>query len=215
MPAAAEPIRPDELDGLFARFFPAPAAARTALAVSGGSDSTALIVLFADWLRQPAFTRDTRVTVDHGLRPDRPPGPRRDAGATALGLPHAIRGGRAPSPRPDCSRRRPRPAYRLIASTPAPTAIVSASPATRRRSSRDALMRPRRASSSCLAAAPADRARLRGADACIRSSWTALLGPQGPCARPGARGIPCSRIPAQHPASSHAPAGAADSMPWA
>ncbi len=37
MPTPAEPIRPDELDGLFARFFAASAPARAALAVSGGA----------------------------------------------------------------------------------------------------------------------------------------------------------------------------------
>jgi tRNA(Ile)-lysidine synthase len=61
------PIQPEELDGLFARF---ASMGPCALAVSGGSDSTALMVLFADWLRrrreQPK--RCTVLTVDHGLR---------------------------------------------------------------------------------------------------------------------------------------------------
>ena len=62
-----EPIRPDELDGLFARF---AALGPSALAVSGGSDSTALMVLFADWLRERGrpIQDCTVLTVDHGLR---------------------------------------------------------------------------------------------------------------------------------------------------
>jgi tRNA(Ile)-lysidine synthase len=64
-----DPIRPEELDGLFAPLAPH---LPCVLAVSGGSDSTALMVLFADWLRQrgeePA--RHTVVSVDHGLRPE-------------------------------------------------------------------------------------------------------------------------------------------------
>jgi tRNA(Ile)-lysidine synthase len=64
-----EPIRPDELDALFARWVPRPDLA-CALAVSGGSDSTALMVLFADWLRQSGRTTGlhTVLTVDHRLR---------------------------------------------------------------------------------------------------------------------------------------------------
>jgi tRNA(Ile)-lysidine synthase len=62
-----DPIRPDELDGLFARF---ASLGPCALAVSGGSDSTALMVLFADWLRRHGRSAGscTVLTVDHGLR---------------------------------------------------------------------------------------------------------------------------------------------------
>ena len=69
--SACVPIRSDELAALFGRWGPAPFA-KTALAVSGGSDSTALMVLFADWLRQGGQNAGlhTVLTVDHGLRPD-------------------------------------------------------------------------------------------------------------------------------------------------
>ncbi len=73
-PSLAEPIRPDELDGLFAPLLdvgrPVPLAPAVALAVSGGSDSTALMVLFAEWLRGAGRepSQHTVLTVDHGLR---------------------------------------------------------------------------------------------------------------------------------------------------
>ncbi len=62
-----DPIQPDELDGLFARF---AGRGPCALAVSGGSDSTALMVLYADWLRRRRTDpgRCTVLTVDHRLR---------------------------------------------------------------------------------------------------------------------------------------------------
>jgi tRNA(Ile)-lysidine synthase len=58
------------LEGLFGSLI-GPPAAGVALAVSGGSDSTALMVLFAEWLAQSGQSpADAFVlTVDHGLRP--------------------------------------------------------------------------------------------------------------------------------------------------
>jgi tRNA(Ile)-lysidine synthase len=68
---ANDPICHDELDGLFAPLLAGHAGEGVALAVSGGSDSTALMVLFADWLRQRGsnFAHHTVLTVDHRLRP--------------------------------------------------------------------------------------------------------------------------------------------------
>jgi tRNA(Ile)-lysidine synthase len=69
--AADEPIRPDELDALFSALG-CSAGERVALAVSGGGDSTALMVLFAQWLQQRNADPAAHVvlTVDHGLRPE-------------------------------------------------------------------------------------------------------------------------------------------------
>lgn len=72
MPAANDAIGPEDLDALFACLGGVRAGEGIALAVSGGADSTALMVLFADWLRQHG--RDpaahTVLTVDHRLRPE-------------------------------------------------------------------------------------------------------------------------------------------------
>jgi len=86
-------IEPDDLDGLFARFFADRPHVRTALAVSGGSDSTALMALMAEWIARTgrSFASCTVLTVDHRLRP----GSAAEADAvarqaSALGLGHAI-----------------------------------------------------------------------------------------------------------------------------
>jgi tRNA(Ile)-lysidine synthase len=69
--SAAEQIRPvsdAEADALFAGLLNAPA---LILAVSGGPDSTALLVLAAGWRkRAKRGPKLTAVTVDHGLRPE-------------------------------------------------------------------------------------------------------------------------------------------------
>jgi tRNA(Ile)-lysidine synthase len=118
MPRPTEPIQPDELDGLFACFFSSRRTERAALAVSGGSDSTALMVLFADWLRQSGRSvgEITVLTVDHGLRPETAA----EAGAVgehaaALGYRHAVLawGGAKPSTGVQAAARAAR--YRLMA----------------------------------------------------------------------------------------------------
>ena len=110
MTMASDPVRSDELDGLFAPLLRAHARDGVALAVSGGSDSTALMVLFADWLRQRGgdFAHHTVLTVDHRLRPNPAPRPRRSPASppsSASGTPPWC--GKAPSRRPAC---RPLPA---------------------------------------------------------------------------------------------------------
>ena len=64
------PIRSDELNGLFAPL--GNFDSRIGLAVSGGSDSTALMVLFADWLARNGAepSLHTVLTIDHRLRPE-------------------------------------------------------------------------------------------------------------------------------------------------
>jgi tRNA(Ile)-lysidine synthase len=88
----SRPIQSDELEALFG-----PYAQRTdqacALAVSGGSDSMALMVLFADWLRQRGADAGahTVLAVDHRLRPESAAEARAIADQAAeLGFRHAI-----------------------------------------------------------------------------------------------------------------------------
>jgi len=86
------PIRADELARLFAHL-PACPEASVALAVSGGSDSMAMMVLFADWLgrHDRDCGRHTVLTVDHHLRPQSGTEARRVAErAAALGFRHVV-----------------------------------------------------------------------------------------------------------------------------
>ena len=120
----SESIEGDELDGLFARLFADRPHMRCAVAVSGGSDSTALMVLLAEWIAQRAgqgteqagrsLDAFTVLTVDHRLRPEfgrrgagrRPPGLPRSGCATPPSC------GRATNPTPAC---RPPPVPRATA----------------------------------------------------------------------------------------------------
>jgi tRNA(Ile)-lysidine synthase len=85
----ATPVIDDELDRLFAVF---PSDGRVILAVSGGADSTALMLLAQRWRSRRAQGPDLVVTtVDHGLRPgSRDEAERVAALARALGLPHQL-----------------------------------------------------------------------------------------------------------------------------
>jgi tRNA(Ile)-lysidine synthase len=69
-------------------FRPLAGARGVVLAVSGGPDSTALMLLYAGWSGRPP---SLVVTVDHGLRPESAGEARSVAeNATKLGLPHRI-----------------------------------------------------------------------------------------------------------------------------
>lgn len=86
------PLDPDEVAILFGAHRER-LRRRCALAVSGGSDSTALMVLFADWLRSEGSELGpyTVLTVDHRLRPESGSEARAVAvQAEALGFAHAI-----------------------------------------------------------------------------------------------------------------------------
>jgi tRNA(Ile)-lysidine synthase len=110
-----DPIRPDELDGLFARF---AALGPCALAVSGGSDSTALMLLLADWLRQcgKATGSCTVLTVDHGLRASSADEARAvGAAAVELGYRHATLAWGGPKPRSGIQAAARGARYRLMA----------------------------------------------------------------------------------------------------
>ncbi|MET0481379.1 MAG: tRNA lysidine(34) synthetase TilS [Aestuariivirgaceae bacterium] len=102
MPAASrnnEPITVAESASLLALLL---AFESVALAVSGGSDSVAMMTLVAEWARShPAAPRLAVLTVDHGLRPESSVEAQRVvAWAAALGLDgHCLRwdGGKPPS----------------------------------------------------------------------------------------------------------------------
>jgi tRNA(Ile)-lysidine synthase len=88
----SESIGRDELDALFAPVFADHPHVRCAVAVSGGSDSTALMVLLAEWIGETSrsFHAFTVLTVDHRLRPESAAEAQAVAGqASALGFRHA------------------------------------------------------------------------------------------------------------------------------
>ena len=89
----SESIGAAELDRLFARCFADRPHDRFALAVSGGSDSTALMVLMAEWIGLTGRSLEacTVLTVDHRLRPESASEAEAVARqAAALGLRHVI-----------------------------------------------------------------------------------------------------------------------------
>lgn len=97
-PISGEPLSAAELDAVFASF---AGQNRVLLAVSGGPDSTALLLLAARWRSlEPGRPELSVATVDHGLRPES----RREAEAVGqlavrLCLPHAVLELPAPLPR--------------------------------------------------------------------------------------------------------------------
>src|SRR5262245_26691079 len=94
-------IRPNELPRLFAGLLSGQPDERLALAVSGGGDSVALMVLFADWLRRRGGDagRHTVLTVDHHLRPRSGAEARMVADhAAVLGFRHVVLDWQGPKP---------------------------------------------------------------------------------------------------------------------
>jgi tRNA(Ile)-lysidine synthase len=112
--AEAAAISEREIAGLFASF---PRSGRVILAVSGGADSTALMVLAQRWRRRRARGPDLVVaTIDHGLRP----GSRAEAKAVGvlarrLGLSHEILRWRGAKPKTGIEAAARTARYRLLA----------------------------------------------------------------------------------------------------
>ncbi len=117
MTVASDPVRSDELDELFACVLAAHAGVGVALAVSGGSDSTALMVLFADWLRQRGADPGAHIvlTVDHRLRAQAAAEAEAVAGlAGKLGFRHATLVWEAPKPHTGLQAAAREARYRLM-----------------------------------------------------------------------------------------------------
>jgi tRNA(Ile)-lysidine synthase len=87
---AAEPVTAAEFAKSMDAFAPFEPAPRLAVAVSGGSDSMALLLLARDWAR-PRGGGVFALTVDHGLRAESAAEARQVAArCAALGIDHAI-----------------------------------------------------------------------------------------------------------------------------
>ncbi|WP_018700408.1 tRNA lysidine(34) synthetase TilS [Amorphus coralli] len=118
MPAAPDdrPFSGDELSGLFAA---AGRHARVVLAVSGGSDSLALMALFEAWRRvNPAAPEALVVTIDHGLRTGSADDARFVvAEAARLGLPTEVRRWDGDKPASDLQAAARDARYRLLTET--------------------------------------------------------------------------------------------------
>ena len=109
---ADRPISDTEIASLFASF---PTSGRVILAVSGGADSTALMVLAQRWSRSHAAVELVAATVDHGLRAQsRAEAESVAALAARLGLRHERLAweGRKPTTGVEAAARRVR--YRLL-----------------------------------------------------------------------------------------------------
>jgi tRNA(Ile)-lysidine synthase len=112
--AEAAPVSPAEAKSLFADLVNAPA---IVLAVSGGPDSTALLVLAARW--RAALKKGPQllaVTIDHGLRPESA----REAGAVKrlarrLGVAHRTLHWTGPKPKTGLPEAARAVRYRLLA----------------------------------------------------------------------------------------------------
>jgi len=112
--STAEGVSDAEADTLFADLIDQPA---LVLAVSGGADSTALMLLAARWRkRSRSGPKLIAVTVDHGLRPEA----RREAAAVKrlaarLGIRHRVLHWNGPKPATGLQEKARAARYRLLA----------------------------------------------------------------------------------------------------
>ncbi len=112
-PAGAGGLSAAEVDALLA---PLEASQSALVAVSGGPDSTALLLMAAEWAARRATTRIAAATVDHGLRPESAAEARGVAElCERLGVPHHILVWTGAKPSTRLQERAREARYRLLA----------------------------------------------------------------------------------------------------
>ncbi len=101
-----------DIDGLFK---PLGGARTLLVAVSGGPDSTALLLMADDWARRRGRTRIEAATVDHGLRPESGEEAKAVAALCArLGVAHRVLRWKGPKPASRLQERAREARYRLL-----------------------------------------------------------------------------------------------------
>lgn len=108
------PIDAAEFDRLMLPLGPFESSVRLAVAVSGGADSMALMLLAARWAKGRGGEA-TGLTVDHGLRPEAAAESRQvEAWLAARGIPHEILRWAGPRPRANVQAEARAARYRLL-----------------------------------------------------------------------------------------------------
>jgi tRNA(Ile)-lysidine synthase len=101
-----------DIDGLFK---PLGRARTLLVAISGGPDSTALLLMADDWARRRGRTRIEAATVDHGLRPESGEEAKAVAALCArLGVAHRVLQWKGPKPASRLQERAREARYRLL-----------------------------------------------------------------------------------------------------
>lgn len=109
----AEGLSAAEIDALLA---PLEAVPSCLVAVSGGPDSTALLMMAAEWAARRATTRIAAATVDHGLRPESAAEAKSVAElCERLRVPHRTLVWTGPKPKTRLQERAREARYRLLA----------------------------------------------------------------------------------------------------
>ncbi len=108
----SQALSPADIDALFAPFVRAKA---LLIAVSGGPDSTALLLMAAEWAKRRGKTRIEAATVDHGLRPESADEAKAVAAlCTRLGLRHRVLQWKGVKPTSRLQERAREARYRLL-----------------------------------------------------------------------------------------------------